>query len=413
MVVRSATHAGSWYSGSGKDLDQELKGWLDEVPKEMTEVEPAGGLCKVPVKGARAIIGPHAGFSYSGPNAAYGYQCINTENIKRVFLLGPSHHAYLEKCALSRCTEYETPLGNIQVDREMLDELQSKGDWDLMSLKVDEDEHSLEMHLPYIYKVFEQHINEIKLVPILVGNLRFGKEHKYGEILAPYLADKQNFFVISSDFCHWGSRFGYTLYKESDNSRAVMLSRRSDRPAGVPVWQSIERLDFAGMEAIAHIDHARFKQYLDETENTICGRHPIGVLLAAVNALYPIGEQGSESPRLRFVKYDQSNRVESVSGSSVSYASAYLWFPDPPSSKKTQDSTTDSFPDNSSSVFDALTPAQREDIISEAEWGFRNWLRTSGSQTGYVMYPSTRQIFKSLQILNETIDNIDFSDIAK
>ncbi|KAJ2614789.1 hypothetical protein H4S08_001549 [Coemansia sp. RSA 1365] len=229
MVVRSATHAGSWYSGGGKDLDQELQGWLEGVPKEITEVGPEGGLCKVPVKGARAIIGPHAGFSYSGPNAAYGYQCINTENVKRVFLLGPSHHAYLEKCALSRCTEYETPLGNIQVDREI---------------------------------------------------------------------------------------------------RAVMLGRRSDRPSGVPVWQSIERLDFAGIEAIEHIDHARFKQYLDETENTICGRHPIGVLLAAVNALYPAGEQGNESPRLRFVKYDQSNRVESVSGSSVSYASAYLWFPE-------------------------------------------------------------------------------------
>ncbi|KAJ2800432.1 hypothetical protein H4R20_004066 [Coemansia guatemalensis] len=327
MVVRSATHAGSWYSDSGKELDQELQGWLDDVPKEVAEVEPAGESCKVPVKGARAIIGPHAGLSYSGPNAAYGYQCIDIENVKRVFLLGPSHHVYLEKCALSRCTEYETPLGNIQVDREMVDELQSKGGWDTMSTKVDEDEHSLEMHLPYIYKVFERRISEIKLVPILVGNLRFGKEQQYGKLLAPYLADKQNFFVISSDFCHWGSRFGYTLYKESDNSRAVMLNRRSDRPTGVPVWQSIERLDFDGMEAITHIDHARFKQYLDETENTICGRHPIGVLLAAVNALYPVGEQGSESPRLRFVKYDQSNKVLSASGSSVSYASAYLWLP--------------------------------------------------------------------------------------
>ncbi|KAJ2079459.1 hypothetical protein H4R24_003757 [Coemansia sp. RSA 988] len=328
MVVRSATHAGSWYSGSGKELDRELQEWLDGVPKEISEVEPAGELCKVPVKGARAIIGPHAGFSYSGPNAAYGYQCIDIENVKRIFLLGPSHHMYLEKCALSRCTEYETPLGNIQIDREIVDELQSKGDWNSMSTKVDEDEHSLEMHLPYIHKVFERRINEVRLVPILVGNLRFGKEQQYGKLLAPYLADKQNLFVISSDFCHWGSRFGYTLYKESENSRAVMLSRRSDRPTGIPVWQSIERLDFAGMEAITHIDHARFKQYLDETENTICGRHPIGVLLAAVNVLYPVGEQGSESPRLRFVKYDQSNKVQSASGSSVSYASAYLWLPE-------------------------------------------------------------------------------------
>lgn len=25
-------------------------------------------------------------------------------------------------------------------------------------------------------------------------------------ILAPYLEDEENLFVISSDFCHWGSR---------------------------------------------------------------------------------------------------------------------------------------------------------------------------------------------------------------
>jgi hypothetical protein len=35
-------------------------------------------------------------------------------------------------------------------------------------------------------------------------------EAKYGQLLAPYLADPSNLFIISSDFCHWGSRFKYT-----------------------------------------------------------------------------------------------------------------------------------------------------------------------------------------------------------
>ncbi|KAJ1845471.1 hypothetical protein LPJ70_002487, partial [Coemansia sp. RSA 2708] len=64
-------------------------------------------------------------------------------------------------------------------------------------------------------------------------------------------------------------------------------------------------------------------------------------------------------------------------------------------------------------VDDALTPAERETLISEAEWGFRSWLRESGSQSGYVMYPSTRQILKSLQTLYKTIEDVDFSDIAR
>jgi AmmeMemoRadiSam system protein B len=36
---------------------------------------------------------------------------------KRVFILGPSHHVYLNGCALSKCTEYATPLGSLPLDR--------------------------------------------------------------------------------------------------------------------------------------------------------------------------------------------------------------------------------------------------------------------------------------------------------
>lgn len=37
---------------------------------------------------------------------------------KRVFLLGPSHHAYIDGCSLSKCSTYETPLGSIMLDRK-------------------------------------------------------------------------------------------------------------------------------------------------------------------------------------------------------------------------------------------------------------------------------------------------------
>ncbi|KAJ1759201.1 hypothetical protein LPJ58_002396 [Coemansia sp. RSA 1591] len=327
MTVRQATHAGSWYTDDREQLDYELQQWLDNVPEEVTEVTPVGDSCPVPVKGIRAIIGPHAGFSYSGANAAYGYKCIDTQNIKRVFLLGPSHHAYLKTCALSQCTEYSTPLGNIRVDQELVQELQDKGEWRLMSTRVDQDEHSLEMHLPYIYKVFESRIEQISLVPIMVGSLAFETEQKYGKLLAPYLADPENLFIISSDFCHWGSRFGYTYYQSSEDTQPCDLSARDGRPNGVPIWESIQRLDSEGMDVITQLDHVMFREYLDDTSNTICGNHPISVLLAAVNHLYPKDVQNRDGPRLRFVKYDQSSKVCSAKDSSVSYASAYLWLP--------------------------------------------------------------------------------------
>jgi MEMO1 family protein len=55
----------------------------------------------------KAIIGPHAGFRYSGPVAAWSYKYLEKlkENDKlRVFLLGPSHYKYLNGISFSTCT---------------------------------------------------------------------------------------------------------------------------------------------------------------------------------------------------------------------------------------------------------------------------------------------------------------------
>ena len=41
-------------------------------------------------------------------------------------------------------------------------------------------------------------------MPILVGSLSVQNEIRYGQFFSKYLSDPENFFVISSDFCHWG-----------------------------------------------------------------------------------------------------------------------------------------------------------------------------------------------------------------
>jgi len=50
---------------------------------------------------------------------------------------------------------------------------------------------------------------DIGIVPIMVGNVDERSEQKYGQILAPYLDQAENLFVISSDFCHWGDRYDF------------------------------------------------------------------------------------------------------------------------------------------------------------------------------------------------------------
>ncbi|GLE09800.1 hypothetical protein PINS_up021656 [Pythium insidiosum] len=145
---------------------------------------------------------------YSGPTAAHAYHhLMDLDHVKRVFILGPSHHFYLRGCALTSADEYETPLGNIAIDREVNEQLLATGKFERMSLQVDEDEHSIEMHLPFVVQVMKS--RAFTAVPILVGDTKRAADAEYGRILAPYLEDDANLFVISSDFCHWGARFRY------------------------------------------------------------------------------------------------------------------------------------------------------------------------------------------------------------
>lgn len=289
---RQASHAGSWYSGNGSELSRQLGSWLDNASGSMYP--------------ARAIIAPHAGYSYCGACGAYAYRQIDPKRVKRVFILGPSHHVQLNGCALTKTERYQTPLYDLIIDTAMCDELRQTGKFEYMDIRTDEDEHSIEMQLPYIAKVMESKKGAFTVVPVLVGGINPDKEALYGSIFAKYLADPENLFVISSDFCHWGERFRYTYYDQSHGE----------------IWKSIENLDKTGMDIIQTLNPAAFTDYLKKFQNTICGRHPIGVLLNAISHYRKNGN--GHRFTLKFVQYAQSSQVKHRRDSSVSYASAAL-----------------------------------------------------------------------------------------
>lgn len=289
MSIRRATHAGSWYSEDANQLNHELTTWLNQA--------------KYTHGPAKAIISPHAGYSFCGATAAYAFKHINPENIDTVFILGPSHHVRLNGCALTQTVEYETPLYNLIIDQEINKELHSAGKFEFMNKKTDEDEHSIEMQLPYVAKVMESKRGNYKIVPVMVGSINSEKEKMYGQLFAKYFVDPRTLFVISSDFCHWGERFQFTYYDESHGE----------------IWRSIEDLDKRGMDLIEKLNPADFKEYLHKYDNTICGRHPISVLLNIVNSL-----KGTPGCELRFTDYTQSSKCKRARDSSVSYASASL-----------------------------------------------------------------------------------------
>lgn len=76
-------------------------------------------------------------------------------------------------------------------------------------------------------------------------------------------------------------------------------------------------LDNLAMDIIERGDPAEFTAYLQQYRNTICGRHPIGVLLNAM-------ANARTKMQCGFRSYDQSSKALLPEDSSVSYASALV-----------------------------------------------------------------------------------------
>ncbi|KAL9186188.1 hypothetical protein ACHAXT_005426 [Thalassiosira profunda] len=309
--VRAAHHSGSWYPSDAEELDDLLGKYLAAAEDDDGTVEPPRPSAGIP----NACISPHAGFRYSGPTAAYSYlvlreALLKNPSLRTVVVLHPSHHVYLDGCAVSGASVIETPLLNLAVDASLREQLLSTNKlFTTMEQHVDEEEHSGEMQYPFIAKIIKDAKMDggkqynVRVLPIMVGSIKGSTEEAFGTLLSPYLSDRGIFTVVSSDFCHWGSRFGYTPQPSKAENNVN------------EVHEYIEYLDKKGMDLISMQRPGAFADYLREYHNTICGRHPISVWLHSLR-------QSMLTHEVKFVKYDQSEKARTIRDSSVSYASA-------------------------------------------------------------------------------------------
>jgi hypothetical protein len=273
-MVRKSPIAGSWYPGEKKQLQRQIEEYLAKAKPAAIE----GRIC--------ALISPHAGIQWSGQAAACGYKLLKGQKIKRVIVLGPSHYSGFRGLATSAEEYYETPLGKIKVDKEISEALykitlfQGPRNAELQ-------EHSLEMQLPFLQFV----IGEFLLVPLVVGELSVNDYAEAARALSPYL-DANTIVVASSDFTHYGSRFGYQPFKENPRD-------------------NLKKLDEGAIKKIIAKDFQGFLNYVDETGATICGARPIGIILKMISTK----AQGTQ------LDYYTSGDLTGDFSSSVSYAS--------------------------------------------------------------------------------------------
>jgi MEMO1 family protein len=187
----------------------------------------------------QAVIAPHAGYRYSGPVAGSAFVRWQRagEWAGRVVVVGPSHYLEFEGVAVSSAAAFETPLGQVPVDREAVERIRA-----LPQVHVHDaahaPEHCLEVELPFLQLMFEQ----FELVPLLVGSAR---DHDVDEVLGLLWDGQKTRLVISSDLSHYHA-YQRALSIDQETARAIEALRpdavSSDRACGSKAVQGLLRV---------------------------------------------------------------------------------------------------------------------------------------------------------------------------
>ncbi len=214
--VRPSPIAGTWYEGDPQSLARSIDTYLNEaaLPDLPGDVV--------------AVIAPHAGHRYSGAVAGYAFAALRGRTFDLVAVVSPMHHPYREPLLTTAHVAYATPLGNIAVDREAVDELNqalhSKIGIGLTAVPNDP-EHSLEIELPFLQRALT---GDFRLLPVMVRSQQQAVSLALGEALAGLLRGKNAMLVASTDLSHF-----YNQKVALQLDRAMLEQVEAFSPTGI------------------------------------------------------------------------------------------------------------------------------------------------------------------------------------
>jgi AmmeMemoRadiSam system protein B/AmmeMemoRadiSam system protein A len=242
-ATRPAVVAGSFYSGDAADLRVQVV----EMLAIASDREPS-----------RALVVPHAGYVYSGAVAGRAFATLDAGSVRRVILLGPSHHEAFSGGALPARSidSFSTPLGKVAVDTRAVEALRADPEF-RGPASAHGPEHCLEVELPFLQIA----VPGARIVPILVGAGTTGDmARRMARALAPLL-DDHTVVVVSSDFTHHGDRYRWAPF------------------SGPEVGDQLIRLGRATAGRLAAIDPAGFNHQVEVSGDTVCGARPAALLV--------------------------------------------------------------------------------------------------------------------------------------
>jgi len=251
QAVHVSPYGGSWYPDSRTDLERLLDDLFASSAQRTGEF-----LLPSPL----GFVVPHAGLQYSGGVAAAAYRYLRRQQPRRVVILGFAHSGGPPGVSIPNIDEYQTPLGEVRVDRAAIEQIAGHKPFRLVA----EDricDHSVEIQLPLLQHSVRHAPSQPLVVPLFVGHLDDHERDAAAEILAG-LCVPDTAFLVSSDLTHYGRAFGYQPF-----------------PADSRITMRLAELDRDAMDAAASLDPRYFQESLEQKRATVCGRAPIALWL--------------------------------------------------------------------------------------------------------------------------------------
>jgi AmmeMemoRadiSam system protein B len=275
LTLRPAAVAGTWYPAHPGALAREVDRYVE-----------AAGAC--PGGSIQAVVAPHAGIMFSGPVGACAYKAAARHAYDVAVLVGPSHFVGFDGVALYPEGAFASPFGPVAVDAAVAAAIAAAGDVIRPLPAVHAREHSLEMQLPFLGRLFQG----LPIVPLLMGHQRRGTIEALASVLAAGLASRRALLVASTDLSHYFDA----------------------ATAG--------RLDGEVCDAIAAFDPERLLEVFERYAEDERGRHVgcgIGPAIAVMMAARALGARAA-----RVLRYAHSGEVSGDYAGVVGYVAAAM-----------------------------------------------------------------------------------------
>ncbi len=185
-MLRTPAVAGQFYSGSRQALQTEVKALLD--------------LAAQPQPALLAVC-PHAGYIYSGRVA--GMVLSRVEMPRRVLVAGPNHRGLGEPVAVMGQGAWQTPLGRVELDARLAQELMTACDLVREDALAHRLEHSLEVQIPFLQTLRP----DLLLTPLCLSSLSYAQCRQVGQGIAAAIraVGEPVLMVASTDMTHYES----------------------------------------------------------------------------------------------------------------------------------------------------------------------------------------------------------------